>query len=68
MDDDHFDLKLSFVLKTLVVSNGRLAANLAVDKSVVGRWLSGSVSPSTYNLSRLTQYLATQLPGFTLHD
>ena len=52
----------------MVVSNGRLAADLGVDKSVVGRWLSGSVSPSTYNLSRLTQYLAIQLPGFTLHD
>jgi hypothetical protein len=65
---DQFEAKLTLVLKSLTISNGRLAADLAVDKSLVGRWVSGAVKPSTYNLGRLTAHLARLVPGFCLLD
>ena len=34
--------KLEFVLKALSMSRGRLAAQLGVDKSAVGRWVTGN--------------------------
>ena len=67
MSDD-FGPKLALVLKALTISNGRLAADLAVDKSLVGRWAAGTVRPSAHNLSRLTAHLAKRLPGLTLLD
>lgn len=60
--------KLSLVLKALSVSRGRLAADLAVDKSLVGRWCNGQVSPSAHNCARLTQAIAARQPGFTMCD
>ena len=68
MAGDDFGAKLTLVLKALTLSNGRVAAALAVDKSLVGRWVAGSVRPSAYNLARLTAYLATLAPGLTLLD
>jgi len=50
------------------VSRGTLAAALRVDKSVVGRWLTGTVRPSGHNLSRLSDYVAERVPGFSLLD
>ncbi|WP_409605289.1 multiprotein-bridging factor 1 family protein [Brevundimonas sp.] len=50
------------------MSRGRLAAELGVDKSLVGRWASGSVQPSPHNLERLTRFLATKAPGLTMLD
>jgi hypothetical protein len=35
-----FCRKLELVLKALSTSRGRLAADLGVDKSIVGRWVS----------------------------
>ena len=67
MNDD-FGPKLALVLKALTISNGRLAADLAVDKSLVGRWAAGTVRPSAHNLTRLTAHLAKRLPGLTLLD
>jgi transcriptional regulator with XRE-family HTH domain len=63
-----FSAKLELVLKALSMSRGRLAADLGVDKSLVGRWASGAVTPSQHNLSNLTQLLASKRPGFTMHD
>ncbi|HLY81101.1 MAG TPA: helix-turn-helix domain-containing protein [Caulobacteraceae bacterium] len=63
-----FDRKLAFVLKALSVSRGTLAAELGVDKSVVGRWVSGRVQPTSHNLSRLSAYIATRVDGFTTLD
>ncbi len=65
---DHFGEKLTLVLKALSVSRGRLAAEVGVDKSVVGRWASGAVVPSALNLERLTHFIAGRAPGFTLLD
>ena len=68
MTDDDFAAKLRLALKTLTISNGRLAADLAVDKSLVGRWVSGRVTPSPHNLARLTRHLAVRIDGFALLD
>ncbi len=68
MAEEHFGAKLALVLKSLTLSNGRLAADLAVDKSLVGRWVAGSVTPSAHNLSRLTACLAQRLPWLSLLD
>lgn len=66
--DDGFGEKLAMVLKALTLSNGRFAADLGVDKSVVGRWLSGAVRPSMHNLARLTGEIAAKSPGFSMLD
>jgi transcriptional regulator with XRE-family HTH domain len=55
-------------LKALSMSRGRLAADLGVDKSLVGRWASGAVTPSAHNLENLTRLIATKRPGFTMLD
>ncbi|MDP3173433.1 helix-turn-helix transcriptional regulator [Phenylobacterium sp.] len=48
------------------MSRGRLAADLGVDKSLVGRWASGTVTPSAHNLENLTRLIASRQPGFTM--
>lgn len=63
-----FCKKLELVLKALSTSRGRLAADLGVDKSIVGRWVSGAVQPSAHNLSLLTALVAGRVPGFTALD
>lgn len=65
---DHFAERLNLGLKALSMSRGRLASELGVDKSLVGRWASGSVRPSPHNLERLTHFLANKRPGLTLLD
>lgn len=50
------------------MSRARMAADLAVDKSLVGRWVSGKVVPSAHNLTRLTELIARRRPGFTMLD
>ena len=64
----NFAAKLDLALKALSMSRGRLAADLGVDKSLVGRWASGSVTPSEHSLSLLTQLIASKRPGFTMLD
>jgi hypothetical protein len=60
-----FHSKLAFVLKVLSVSRVTLAWELQVDKSLVGRWLTGAVKPSAHNLSRLSVYISQRVPGFS---
>jgi len=60
--------KLSFVLKALSLSRGALASELNVDKSLVGRWVTGSVTPSRQNLSRLSDLIARRVDGFNVLD
>lgn len=50
------------------MSRGRLAADLGVDKSLVGRWASGAVTPSSHNLENLTKLVAGKRTGFTMLD
>jgi hypothetical protein len=63
-----FPAKLDLVLKALSMSRGRLAADLGVDKSLVGRWASGAVTPSAHSLENLTRLVSTKRPGFTMLD
>jgi len=63
-----FSDKFTLALKALSLSRGRLSADLGVDKSVVGRWATGAVTPSGHNLARLTALIAERVPGFTLLD
>lgn len=65
---ESFAEKITFVLKVLCMSRARLAADLNVDKSVVGRWITGAVRPSAHNLSHLSALLARKVPGFTALD
>lgn len=65
---DAFGQRLTLALKALSMSRVRLASELGVDKSVVGRWASGAVRPSGHNLERLTHCLAVRRPGLTLLD
>lgn len=65
---ESFSSKLGLALKALTLSRGRLSAELGVDKSVVGRWVTGAVRPSDHNLLRLTALIAERAPGFTLLD
>jgi hypothetical protein len=68
MKPDELPARLLLALKALSLSRGRLAAELAVDKSVVSRWLSGHQAPSGQNLANLTALVARRRPGFTLLD
>ena len=60
--------KLDFALKALSMSRGRMAAELGVDKSAVGRWMSGAAAPSAHNMSQLTALVAQRVEGFTALD
>ena len=62
---ESFSTKLSFILKAFSMSRGRLAADMGVDKSVVGRWVTGAVVPSEHNLMLLTAQFAQRTPKFT---
>ncbi len=63
-----FAAKLDYVLKVLSLSRGGLAAQLGVNKSMVGRWVSGGARPSAYNLARLADRVARRFPSFTVLD
>jgi transcriptional regulator with XRE-family HTH domain len=63
-----FAENLRLVLKLLSMSAAELASELAVDKSVVSRWLNGSVQPSAHNLSRLSALVAGRVVGFRSLD
>lgn len=63
-----FAAKFRLLLKAWSMSRGGMAAELGVDKSLVGRWASGAVTPSEYNLARITRHVAARHPGFSMVD
>lgn len=63
-----FAPRFGLALQVLGLSRGRAASQLNVDKSLVGRWASGSVRPSEHNLAEITKLVAKQVPGFTMLD
>ena len=63
-----FSEKLRLVLKMLSMSGAKLASELETDKSVISRWLAGSVQPSAHNMSRLSALIATRVEGFRILD
>ncbi|MCT2557985.1 hypothetical protein N0B51_03220 [Tsuneonella sp. YG55] len=60
--------KLGVALKATSLSRVAVAQALGVDKSLVGRWLSGAVHPTEHNLARLTALLADRHAGFRMTD
>jgi hypothetical protein len=63
-----FSEKLGLVMRALSFSRVALAHDLEIDKSLVGRWLSGAVHPTEHNLARLTALIAARAPEFRLAD
>jgi adenylate cyclase len=63
---DAFPDKLRLVMEHLNFSRVGLAQKLAVDKTVIGRWLSGVNQPTNHNLTRLTGCVRDRVGGFTL--
>ena len=63
-----FAQKLDLALKALSMSRGRLAHEAGLDKSLVGRWVSGQVIPSAHDMERLTAAPALRSPGFSMLD
>ena len=68
MTTSPFSENLLLVLKMLSMSSAQLASGLEIDKSVVSRWLKGTVQPSSHNLARLSMLVATRVPGFRMLD
>jgi hypothetical protein len=68
MSDAPFSRKLDIVLKALSMSRGRLAQEAGLDKSLVGRWVAGTVHPSSHNLEKVTAAIARRHPGFSMLD
>ena len=68
MGEIDFAGRLDLALKALSIGRGRLAADVAVDKSVVTRWLGGVTRPSPHNLERISRAIAAHCPGFTMLD
>ena len=65
---EDFAPRFRLALQALGLSRGRAAHELRVDKSLVGRWASGSVRPSEHNLAAITELVASRIPGFTMLD
>jgi TolB-like protein len=53
-------------LNALNLSRGQLASAVGVHKSLVSRWLAGSVTPTNYNRARISETLAKLKPGFNM--
>lgn len=63
-----FSRKLDLLLKALSISRARLAQEAGLDKSLIGRWVAGTVTPSAHNLERATQALSRRAEGLSLLD
>ena len=68
MKSSDFADKFRLVLRALNLSRGAIASAVGVDKSLVGRWASGTVNPSEHNLARLSQFVGDRKPGFSMAD
>lgn len=58
--------KLDMLLKACSMSRVALAKEVGVDKSLVGRWVKGTVHPGEHNLSLMTSVFQKHFPTFTL--
>lgn len=63
-----FAERFRLTLEFLNYSRGRCAQELGVDKSLVGRWVSGAVVPREHNLTRWTEIVRRAQPAFSLGD
>src|SRR5579862_1892208 len=63
---DSFAARLALALNVVNFSRAQLSAAAAVDKSLVSRWLSGQVTPTSHNLARISEALAKRKAGFNM--
>lgn len=63
-----FSVLFRIALLALGISKARAASLLQVDKSLIGRWASGTIKPTEHNLTRITELVADQIAGFSLQD
>ena len=68
LPDPGFAPRLDLALKALSIGRGRLAAEVQVDKSLVTRWLNGTMRPSPHNLERISRVIAQHCAGFSMLD
>jgi len=68
MTVDAFPAKLTLAMKALSLSRGGLAAELRIDKSVVGRWATGVNAPTDHNLAALSTLIGARRTGFSALD
>lgn len=61
-----FGERLSLALNACNLSRSQLSATLGVHKSMVSRWLSGGMKPTSYNLARMSAVFAKLKPGFNM--
>jgi len=66
LETDDFAERLQLALNGCNLSRSQLSATLGVHKSLVSRWLSGDVKPTSYNLARISEMLARLKPGFNM--
>lgn len=60
--------KLDMLLKASSLSRVALAHKVGVDKSLVGRWVKGTVHPGEHNMVRVTAVFRECFPALTLAD
>ena len=63
-----FSENLRLALKMVSMTSAQLASELGTHKSVVSRWLNGSVQPTPHNISRLTALVQKHVKAFRLLD
>ena len=68
MNSGGFGAKFQLVLRALNLSRASVSVAVQVDKSLVGRWASGAITPSNHNLSKLSRFVADHRPGFCMAD
>jgi TolB-like protein len=61
-----FGERLSLALNACNLSRSQFSATLGVHKSMVSRWLSGGMKPTSYNLARMSAEFARRKPGFNM--
>lgn len=63
--EEGFGARLRLALDALNLSAQSLGQSLGVDKSVVRRWLAGTVTPKSHTLAAIAAELARAKPGFS---
>ncbi|MDR7102593.1 hypothetical protein [Croceicoccus sp. BE223] len=60
--------KLDLLLKASSLSRVAIAHEVGVDKSLVGRWVKGTIHPGEHNLAKLTGVFRAHFPKLTVAD
>jgi TolB-like protein/transcriptional regulator with XRE-family HTH domain len=66
IESNDFAARLLLALNACNLSRSQLSATLGVHKSLVSRWLSGQVTPTSHNLARISAAFAKLKPGFNM--